>query len=193
MPSPPKTRARSTARKLVVGGAPVAELGLTWVLGDLVGGHEELEIEPCRELHELRQRGVRGRVGQVGGHGDAAQGLRHRWAPGRQPSARRRRLRAVDCVDRAPGGIGGAHAIPWSAAVGEVDEVLNVALRSGVSRVGHAEHRGAALLEPSADAREHFNVHGLVAHDAPLADMVTAGLELRFDEHEPSVAGAQAF
>ncbi len=47
--------------------------------------------------------------------------------------------------------------------------------------------------EPRRDALEHLAVDGRVAHDASLADLVAAGLELRFDQDESPVAGPGAF
>ena len=52
---------------------------------------------------------------------------------------------------------------------------------------------GAALQQPRADRLEHVAMDGRVAHHAALADALTAGLELRLDEHEAAVAAAQRF
>ena len=59
--------------------------------------------------------------------------------------------------------------------------------------VADAENHGAATHEPRADGLEDVAMDGRVAHHAALAHALSAGLELRLDEHEAAVAAAQRF
>ena len=50
----------------------------------------------------------------------------------------------------------------------------------------------AVLLEPAADPLQHLSVSQRVPDHAPLADALATDLELRLDQREPAIAGAQA-
>ena len=77
--------------------------------------------------------------------------------------------------------------------VPEEDEVLHVALRSGVTGVAHALDHGAPLLQPVSHALQHVGVHGGVPDHAALAHALAPRLELGLDQDEAAEARAQAF
>ena len=108
VPSPPRTRQRSTAAQLVVVDDAIAVGAVEAVLGAFVVGHHELEAEALGLGGEVAQSAVGGARQMMGEHGDAAQGLSHgrprrpaarpragRRAPRRARRARRRDTRST--------------------------------------------------------------------------------------------------